>query len=310
MRRIWIFIILFIFWNCNSKEEVIHPKGILISVIGDVSSGGRKLALGQEITDKDSIVVGNSSLCDVQLLESDSLVVIRVKANSRFQLSGKQLGSKKENKFFISLGNAIFNVSQVAGDDKIQTITPSITAGVRGTKYEVNVTPNGTTKIFVLEGKVDTKARIPDLDKFTRKEIKSSKVLKSLDGALEDKEIQVNSGESTEVSGDIVNKILKETGISDSLKKKKLEEIDQSVDLGNVEEKLSEMEDKELKFSTKQIDEQVRKEKLKEYDEIKPFEKDKINDKNVRGKLINARFKTIEDSWLQKFQQWLKGLKL
>ena len=136
---------------CTQKEEIIPRKAIVISVIGDVLASGKKVHLAQEIIDEE-IIVGKNSMCDLQLLDSDSLVVLRLKSYSKFKLSCKKVGSKIQNLFTFNYGTGIFNVSKVASQEQIKTLTPTLTAGVRGTKYEVNIQPNGSTKILVLEG--------------------------------------------------------------------------------------------------------------------------------------------------------------
>lgn len=72
--------------NCNDKEVDFNPKAIVIVRMGDVKAGGRVLALSDEISDKDVVTVGAKSICDLQILESDSLVVVRLKEYSRFKL--------------------------------------------------------------------------------------------------------------------------------------------------------------------------------------------------------------------------------
>lgn len=307
-KALLLFAIFFIF-SCGGKEEEFHPKAIVISVIGDVKSNGRSLSLSEEISDKDVIVTGSSSLCDIQLLESDSLVVIRLKSQSRFKLSGKKYGSTRENYFLLDLGNAIFNVSNVSGNDQIKTRTPSALAGVRGTKYEVNVNSKGNTKIEVLEGEVTAKVRIPELDKFSRSDIKKSKALTALDDSLDDSEIKIRKGNSSEIPGDIGPKILKETGLNEPIKNNKAEEIDGKTDVKKVKESLSGFEEKELKVSTKEIDSKTMDQKSKEYEEITPFEKEKINNKTTRNQIINTRFKKIEAPLIKQLDQWLRSLK-
>ncbi|MCB1180153.1 MAG: FecR domain-containing protein [Leptospiraceae bacterium] len=308
MKLLRILFVLILLVGCTPKEEIIHPKGIIITTIGDVRSNGKNVSLSQEITDNDNIYVGKNSLCDIQLLDSESLVVIRLKPYSKFKLTGKMIGSTKENYFHVELGNAIFNVAKMSSDDKIITKTPVTTAGVRGTKYEVNVNSNKTTNIIVLEGEVATKVRIPELDKYSKSEIKNSKILKKLDGVLDDGETKISEGESTQIAGDTNSRILKKTGIGDKLANTKPEDLDKNIEVGKAEDEISKLEDEELKLETKKLDPKVRERKLKEYDQINPFEKKVINDKTERKKVINARFKKIEKDWLQQLQEFLNNL--
>lgn len=301
----YAFIVLLLF-ACSpaeqpkEQEEPIQPKAIVLTVIGDVTANGKKLSLAQEITDQE-IVVGKNSLCDLQLLESDTLVVIRLKSFSKFRLAGKKIGSKKENWFQIFSGNAIFNASKTVPEDQIKTLTPTLTAGVRGTKYEVSINSDGTTRLFVLEGEVKASPRIPELEKLSKDELNKNKSLKTISNSLSKKEFSVKGGEFSEVSSELKKKLLKETNSSSPNEKEKLEVKP------DIEDKLSEIEQNDMNFPIKTIDPKIKAQKLKEYDEITPFDKEKINNKEIRTQLIHARFKNIEKSWWQRFKEWLKG---
>lgn len=303
-------LILLFFVACNPKEEIIHPKAIAITVIGDVSSNGKKIKLAQEITDQDLIVVGQNSVCDLQLLESDSLVVLRLKSASKFQLTGKKIGNKKENFFTILAGTAIFNVTKLGEEEGISTKTPTVTAGVRGTKYEVKVQSDGSTNISVLEGTVSTQPRIPEIDKFSKKEIKSNKVLKTITNTLEEKTFEIKAGEASLVSSESNKKILSKAGLSETIKNPDIQTIGKDTNINELKDTLGDMENNELQFSKSQIDPKVMNQKLKEYNDLTPFDKDKINDKQARNQWIQVRFKRIESSWWDDIKKWFKGLKI
>ncbi|MCX7999937.1 MAG: FecR domain-containing protein [Leptospiraceae bacterium] len=299
------YILLIFLLACSPKEEVFHPKALVITAIGEVTSNGKKVQLAQEITDSDVISVGKNSLCDLQLLDSDTLIVVRIKPNSKFQLTGKKIGSKRENFFSIFFGNAIFNATKVSEKDGIQTLTPTLTAGVRGTKYEVNVSSNGSTKILVLEGQIQAKLRIPELEDSAKSDSKKNKALKLVSKTIEKKELDIKQGELTEIDSQVKNKILSEMGLSSKSEKN----TESKIDLDKLEERLLEVENYDMKATTQQVDPKLLTQKLKEYEEIVPFEKEKINNKEKRLTLIQARHKTIEDSWFKRFKEWLRSLK-
>lgn len=299
------YLLLIFLLACSPKEEVFHPKAIVITSIGEVTSNGKKVQLAQEITDSDVISVRKNSLCDLQLLDSDTLIVVRVKPNSKFQLTGKKIGSKRENFFSIFFGNAIFNATKVSETDRIQTLTPTLTAGVRGTKYEVNVSSNGSTKILVLEGQIHATLRIPELEDSSKSDSEKNKALKLVSKTIEKKELDIKQGELSEIDSQVKNKILSEMGLSSKSEKN----TESKIDLDRLEERLLEVENYDMKATTQQVDPKLLTQKLKEYEEIVPFEKEKINNKEKRLTLIQARHKTIEDSWFKRFQEWLRSLK-
>lgn len=298
------FLIPILFGNCNDTEKEFHRKAIVIVKMGDVKAGGRVLSLSDEITDKDIVTVGSKSVCDLQILDSDSLTVIRLKEFSRFKLTGKQIGSKKETNFVLEVGNAMLNVSKLDKKDGINVVSPVATAGVRGTKYDVAVTGNGSTKINVYEGEVAMKVHIPEMDKYSKEDIKKSKALSAIKDSIDSKEIIIEKGHSSEMPKTVEAKIFKESGLEEASKKNKLEDLDKSLDQKSLDDNIEKVE-----IPIKDIDQGTMNQRLKEYEELTPIEKDIINDKAKRKAVIQARFQKIEKSWLQRLLEWTKGIK-
>ena len=310
MKKIILPLILILLGNCNDKEVDFNPKAIVIVRMGDVRAGGRVLSLSDEISDKDVVTVGAKSVCDLQILESDSLVVVRLKEYSRFKLSGKQIGSKKETNFILEVGNAMINVSKLEKNDGINAVSPVATAGVRGTKYDVSVSQNGTTKINVIEGSVAMKVHIPEMDKYSKADIKKSKALSTLNDSLESKEVVVEKGHSSEMPKGVGAKIFKESGLEEAAKKNKPEDLDKNVDIKALDEKIEKVENEELKIPVKEIDKGTMSQRLKEYEELTPIEKETINDKSKRKAVIQQRFQKWEKSWLDRLLDWTKKIKI
>lgn len=176
---------------------------------------------------------------------------------------------------------------------------------MRGTKYEVNVSSNGSTKILVLEGQIHATLRIPELEDSSKSDSEKNKALKLVSKTIEKKELDIKQGELSEIDSQVKNKILSEMGLSSKSEKN----TESKIDLDRLEERLLEVENYDMKATTQQVDPKLLTQKLKEYEEIVPFEKEKINNKEKRLTLIQARHKTIEDSWFKRFQEWLRSLK-
>ena len=306
MKLIGLLLFLVLLTNCAEKETEYHPKAVVIIRAGDVRVGNKPVNLGDEITDKDILVLGGKSICDLQILDSDSQVVIRLKEFSKFRLSGKQIGSKKETNFLIDAGNAMLNVPKLGKNDDFKTMSPSATAGVRGTKYDVSVSPNGNTKINVLEGAVAMKVHIPEMDKFSNADIKSSKALSAVRESLDSKEIVLEQGKSTEMPKSVSTKIMKDTGLGEAVKKDAAKDLDKDVDAKSLEQKMEKIENEELKLIVKEMDKNTMNQRLQEYAELTPIEKEVVNDKEKRKAVIQARYQKFESSWLQKLLKFLK----
>lgn len=306
MKLIGLLLFLVLLTNCAEKETEYHPKAVVIIRAGDVRVGNKPVNLGDEITDKDILVLGGKSICDLQILDSDSQVVIRLKEFSKFRLSGKQIGSKKETNFLIDAGNAMLNVPKLGKNDDFKTMSPSATAGVRGTKYDVSVSPNGNTKINVLEGAVAMKVHIPEMDKFSNADIKSSKALSAVRESLDSKEIVLEQGKSTEMPKSVSTKIMKDTGLGEAVKKDAAKDLDKDVDAKSLEQKMEKIENEELKLIVKEIDKNTMNQRLQEYAELSPIEKEVVNDKEKRKAVIQARYQKFESNWLQRLLKFLK----
>lgn len=306
MKLTGLLLFLVLLTNCAEKEKEYHPKAVVIIRAGDVRVGNKPVNLGDEITDKDILVLGGKSICDLQILDSDSQVVIRLKEFSKFRLSGKQIGSKKETNFLIDAGNAMLNVPKLGKNDDFKTMSPSATAGVRGTKYDVSVSPNGNTKINVLEGAVAMKVHIPEMDKFSNADIKSSKALSAVRESLDSKEIVLEQGKSTEMPKSVSTKIMKDTGLGEAVKKDAAKDLDKDVDAKSLEQKMEKIENEELKLIVKEIDKNTMNQRLQEYAELSPIEKEVVNDKEKRKAVIQARYQKFESNWLQRLLKFLK----
>ncbi len=306
MKLIGLLLFLVLFANCSEKETEYHPKAVVIIRAGDVKVGNKPVNLGDEITDKDTLVLGGKSICDLQILDSDSQVVIRLKEFSKFRLSGKQIGSKKETNFLIDAGNAMLNVPKLGKNDDFKTMSPSTTAGVRGTKYDVSVSPNGNTKVYVIEGAVAMKVHIPEMDKFSNSEIKDSKALTAVRESLDSKEIVLEQGKSTEMPKSVGTKIMKETGLGEAVKKDAAKDLDKDVDAKSLGQKMEKIESEELKLIVKEIDKNTMNQRLQEYAELTPIEKEVVNDKEKRKAVIQARYQKFESNWLQRLLKFLK----
>lgn len=306
MKTLIAFISIISLWSCAEKETEFHPKAVVIIRAGDVRVGNRPVNLGDEITDKDTIVLGGKSICDLQVLDSDSQVVIRLKEFSKFRLSGRQIGSRKETNFLIDAGNAMLNIPKLGKNEDFKAMSPSATAGVRGTKYDVNVGPNGNTRINVLEGAVAMKVHIPEMDKFSNADVRSSKALSAVRESLDAKEIVLEKGKSTEMPKSVGTKIMKDTGLGEAVKKDASKDLDKDVDAKALEEKMEKIEKEELKLIVKEIDKGTMSQRLQEYEELNPIDKEIVNDKEKRKAVIQARYQKFEGNWLQRLLKFLK----
>jgi len=111
-------IVLSQFLQCKDKAKVsdeAKPAGItavLLFTVGDVSAEQKKLTAGEIITESEVVKLGKKATCDLQIRESEAEVIIRLKAESEFQLHSKKVGDARNMQGFVKAGNVLFNVQK------------------------------------------------------------------------------------------------------------------------------------------------------------------------------------------------------
>ncbi|MBP9161990.1 MAG: ankyrin repeat domain-containing protein [Leptospiraceae bacterium] len=185
----------------ESEEQAVKKSGataIVLTVVGDVSSENKKLHVGDMVLENQTIYVGKKSNCEIQVKQSQSEFIIRLREETLATLKFKE--TPEENIFsgFVKQGSALFKVEKVFTGEKIQAITPTVTAGVRGTAFEVNVAPDGGTKIEVHEGVVQTRIRAPGIEE--DEVIENTPEIQKLVSNLEHNSQNVGAGNSIEVT--------------------------------------------------------------------------------------------------------------
>ncbi len=123
------------------------------SVSGQV--GERTLAVGSKVFIGD--LVATDAVGEAQLLFSDGTRMV-VGSNSslmidEFLFGGNATGNATQNQFSVSaLGGTFRFISGDSGDRGFSIRTPSARISVRGTAFDFTVTPEGATKLVLLEG--------------------------------------------------------------------------------------------------------------------------------------------------------------
>ncbi len=205
--------------NSNQVSDKSTLSGVVLFVVGNVQSGTKKLKPGDIISENESVQTAKSSACDIQIKDSDAGIVLRMKSESSFQLKTMTVNGKQVPSTVVSVGNAMVNVSgKLKSGENFQVVTPTQTAGVRGTKFEVNVTKDGSTALSVSEGKVASRIRIAEADDLPLEIQEKSQTITSINKGLESQEQVIEAGQKITVSKSQTDKILKETGLGQSIK--------------------------------------------------------------------------------------------
>ena len=114
-------------------------------------AGDRTLAVGSRVLVGDLVATDASG--EAQLLFTDGTRMV-VGSNSSLMIDEILFGgTAAENKFAVhALAGAFRFISGDSGDQGYRIRTPSATIGVRGTAFDFTVTPEGETKLVLLEG--------------------------------------------------------------------------------------------------------------------------------------------------------------
>ena len=322
--------ILFSFFLIDCKKELEEKKvdtavsakstltGIVLFAVGDVKSAGRKLKSGDIISENEVIQTGKKSTCDLQLKESEAGIVVRMKSESTFELKTKVVKDQVTPSPVIKAGNVLVNVSgKLKTNENFQIVTPTTVAGVRGTKFEVNVKEDGSTTISVSEGAVATKMRLAEIENLPTEVQQKSKLVISVNEMLENEERILEAGQKIQIKKEDTDSVIKNTGLSDGMKQINLEVKNDSEMISILDNKIQ--ENKQGNLSTSMLNSELKVEKiaakelqikLKEFSELIAIEKQKLESqdsatlaiKELQEKNQEILSKRIEEITGKKFE--------
>lgn len=215
IRMINILVLLsgIIFCISLGAEEV----AVVLATKGKVYANAKKrLRLGDRISETDEISTAAKSTCELQLLQEGSPVVIRMKENANFSLT-RSKGKKGSNyRAVVKRGKVLFNVNKLGGG-RLKVISPTSVAGVRGTKFEMDVRENGENRTVTLEGAVASRLRIPELESMDNALLENNKSLQQLLRKIEKKSVAVKQGDFINLSQANNQEFLDKSGLSGAI---------------------------------------------------------------------------------------------
>ncbi|MBK8394773.1 MAG: ankyrin repeat domain-containing protein [Leptospiraceae bacterium] len=193
----------------ESEERKITKNritGIILKVVGEAYVDNKRLQIGDSILENETVFVAKKSFCDIQVKQSASEFMLRLKENTVFSLKFKDDSEDSIFAGLVKYGSVLFKIKKVPSGEKIQTMTPTIVASVRGTAYEVNVDSEKNTKISMYNGIARTRIRASEIEEDDS--ISESPQVKNLISSLEDNGQIVSVGNSLDISSSKHKKIL------------------------------------------------------------------------------------------------------
>jgi hypothetical protein len=296
-----IFVGLLVFFTSFCSETKV--SAVVLFSVGDVTSNGKKLKVGDIVSADQYLQTAAKSMCDIQLMGVGSEITVRVQENSKFQV--KQRENSKTTLSKILYGTALFNVQKLGSSDKFLIETHVSTAGVRGTKLEVSVTKDNSTKVSTLEGKVSTRFRFASIEESEK--LKASKTAKTFAEASESNEQFIEPKQSITTTKKEVDTLLTDTGLGSLLEKPNLpdlsKEIDAKLSVSNVKESFQKQKEKQV---VRSLSDAEVKTKLAECSELVAIDLSKLSKPEHRDAALKERNTVMKDI-LQKRTSTVSG---
>lgn len=274
IQKIIRFAIVFIIaYNFSLTAIVAEDIAVILFAKGTVLLNNKtRLKMGDKIGDSDLVSTKAKSSCEIQVIKSQSPIVIRMKEDSEFSLS-KDLNTSTLNSIVRS-GKVLFNVEKLKSGDKMNVITPTSVAGVRGTRFEVVVDPTGIHKTLTLEGEVASRPRVPELESIDPQVLKNNQALGKAVQTVSTKTVSIKTGTYVTLSQDEAKEWVKNSGISGAIQgqddveaKEKLDTLFKDKDFAK---RFDDLANKGIQVYLGKIENEVNEKRLETFDELLP----------------------------------------
>ena len=144
-------LLIFVLVSCKESNKA-SMNGVFTFVKGTITKNGQIAQLGSIVNAGDVLMSQKKSTAVIQF-SSGALITLR--GGSEFKVSALSQG--KDGKKIIALTQKKGSTfSKIVSSENVDysVSAPTLTAGVRGTSFEVNISKRGDTEIKLLEGKI------------------------------------------------------------------------------------------------------------------------------------------------------------
>lgn len=323
-------LVLLFTWSCKKEskeiernagsdiqqEAIKQNSAVVIFVVGDVRTQDRKLSFGETISITDVVKTGKKSLCDLQLIESNSGTVIRLKPETEFKIDPSTNPNQADVNLTLKSGSSLFKINnKVSKNESIRVTTPTMVAGVRGTSFSIDISRKGDALIQVFEGSVVARPNIPELESLPDDVKLNSKTVQIIEASLERNEVTLEAGQKVNITQSYTDKFLKDTGLKeaipkalDSIQKGDSGSASQILDAisGTKEARASKVEAKIALIPSIKVEKSKDKQlssQLREFEELIALEKAKLENESTRKTEITARSKKKEETLIKRIEQ-------
>lgn len=201
---------------------------------------------GDIVYEGDSLFTGSSSNCSINVIKgTDSTGIVVIGENTSLSLSFSALDSKKI--IVLDAGNAEIEADKTRDQNDTEYSSPAIRMGVKGTKFSVDVSKSGDTKVVLKEGKIWYRVN-PNMKASIVQTYKSAK---EIDTFLKSQSQDLSEGETLFIAKRNVQDFYRDLGLYEAVfmdKPEKFNELDQNLDLGEFKTKLQYSYEKNIRF--------------------------------------------------------------
>lgn len=192
------------FSGCSDKSAKVDYATISF-FIGDVNKNGSSVAIGDPVSENDSISTGPQSSCDVKI--GGSIIRIKEKSKMAFSAMLTKDGIEKTS-LDLGEGRLLCKPKKLLKGDSFTVKTPTAIAAVRGTEFTIETDAAKTTRIKVYDGKVKVAKRVKPL------EDKIDQVMENIT-PVDEKESVIITEKEVAVAEKSVTKILEQNKSAD-----------------------------------------------------------------------------------------------
>ncbi|MFO7850202.1 MAG: FecR domain-containing protein [Spirochaetia bacterium] len=160
LRRIAVMSVFFVLLTVGagaspSGGEIVYMEGDV-----DILRDGKKLSsnrvdIGFFIEEFDMVETGPEGFVEFVLTSSGGGgASVTVNPNTSFYFEGEERKGQKKTEFSAMTGSMAYKVKKLSGNEAFRVRTESAVMGVRGTDFDVTISPEGSVLVACEEGKV------------------------------------------------------------------------------------------------------------------------------------------------------------
>lgn len=161
-KSLFLIIAVFLF-SCSLSAKSVTGSIVYIEGSVDLYRDGELfdwelVDIGFGVEEFDLIETGSDGIVEIDInLPSGSRTSLLVKSNTAFYFEMEEKSGRTQTSFQMLSGAISFKVQKLSGKDTMNVHTESAVMGVRGTKLEILISPEGGILVLCVEGAVSCK---------------------------------------------------------------------------------------------------------------------------------------------------------